>query len=380
MKALVIGGGLAGLTLAGRLSRLGASPHVVERNPVYTDAGYGIGLYRPGSGVFRAFGCYDEFLTRGSEIDAYTIADYRGRRLASVKFSAISEEVRPFVMAPRADLIDLLRGACPDVPITMGTQVVAVRPHIDRVEAVFDNGTSDDFDVVACCDGRNSLGRSWIPQGVKTVDTKWVYWTWWGPGSVFDPDALVEHCAPGWFLGAYPVPGKCMYGLGVPVELAPPADAPTEQVRAYLTATLEPLTRTSPAVAGLVAEVPNFYRWSMRDSRARKWHHGRIVLCGDAAATALPTAGVGASHAIHSAGVLAEELGRVGRADVPAALSRYAARCQRFVEMNVRKARFTARYSFTRTVPTTWLRDRVLERYPTERILDQLTKSVSHAY
>lgn len=380
MKALVIGGGLAGLTLAGQLSRLGVSPRVVERNPVYTDAGYGIGLYRPGSEVFRTLGCYDEFRTRGREIDSYTIADYRGKRLASVQFAAIGEQVRPFVMAPRADLIDLLRGACVDVPITMGTEVVGMRPHIDRVEVTFDDGTIGDFDVVACCDGRNSLGRSWIPQGVKHVDTQWVYWTWWGPDAVFDPNALVEHCAPGWFLGAYPVPGKCMYGLGVPAELAPRADAPTETVREFLTATLEPLRRFNPTVAGLVAEVPNFYRWSMRDSRARAWHHGRIVLCGDAAATALPTAGVGASHAIHSAGVLAEELGRAGRADVPTALARYADRCQRFVEMNVRKARFTARYSFTRTATTTWLRDRVLERYPTDRVLKQLTKSVSHAY
>jgi len=57
-----------------------------------------------------------------------------------------------------------------------------------------------------------------------------------------------------------------------------------------------------------------------------EWYKGRIVLVGDAAHAILPTAGVGASMAMKSAAVLAEELTRTDSQHVELALERYVRR------------------------------------------------------
>jgi len=56
------------------------------------------------------------------------------------------------------------------------------------------------------------------------------------------------------------------------------------------------------------------------------WVDGNLALLGDAAHAMLPYQAQGASQAMEDAAVLAEELGRVTRANIPDALVRYAAR------------------------------------------------------
>ena len=55
-RVLIIGGGIAGLALARMLARSGASPEVIEREPVWRPAG--TGMYLPGNATcaLRALG------------------------------------------------------------------------------------------------------------------------------------------------------------------------------------------------------------------------------------------------------------------------------------------------------------------------------------
>ncbi len=58
-----------------------------------------------------------------------------------------------------------------------------------------------------------------------------------------------------------------------------------------------------------------------RPARPKSWIKGRVVLLGDSACAFLPTAGIGASMAMESAAVLADELSpRRTRRTVPLAL------------------------------------------------------------
>lgn len=65
---------------------------------------------------------------------------------------------------------------------------------------------------------------------------------------------------------------------------------------------------------------------------AMKRARGRTTLVGDAAAAFLPTASVGASMALESAAVLADELSRTDPAYVPNALALYERRRRTRVE------------------------------------------------
>jgi 2-polyprenyl-6-methoxyphenol hydroxylase-like FAD-dependent oxidoreductase len=64
------------------------------------------------------------------------------------------------------------------------------------------------------------------------------------------------------------------------------------------------------------------------DLKLQQWRRGRVVLIGDAGAAILPTAGVGASMAMESAAVLADELSRADSRFLEYSLERFIARCR----------------------------------------------------
>lgn len=99
----------------------------------------------------------------------------------------------------------------------------------------------------------------------------------------------------------YPVKGAIGVFLGFPDTRQPlgPRRFAVE-VRSRLTV----LTPRIDACLTAVEEAEAPFFWPLRDSRARRWSHGRTVLLSDAAAGFLPAAGM----AMESAGVLAEEL------------------------------------------------------------------------
>jgi FAD-dependent urate hydroxylase len=284
--------------------------------------------------------------------------------------------INPFVMIARQDLVRILSRACPDVHLRMGTTVRRIEQDDDGVEVEFQDGSRTVVDLLVATDGRSS-GTTWQQFRPRVVDTGWIYWTWWGPEKLVDATALVDYCGKGWFLGAYPVPGKCMFGVGLPVRRLP-RQSSTEDVRTALAEALRPLVTGIPSLAEAVPAAERFYPWRVDDVTHSAWAKGRIALCGDAAASSIPTAGVGASHAIQSALVLAEELGDAD--EVPAALRRYEARCRRAVNSNLRQSRLVARTMLARGRIRSDTRDFVLRHYPAERVIKQLTDSVCRTF
>jgi len=77
-----------------------------------------------------------------------------------------------------------------------------------------------------------------------------------------------------------------------------------------------------PAAAPLVAEVTSFEQLAFAtyaDVRMYPWHHGRIVVIGDAAHATSPQLGQGANLGLIDAAVLADLVARLGSVRVAAA-------------------------------------------------------------
>jgi len=360
VRVLIIGAGIAGLTLAARLAQQGRPPVVIEKS---TDpgAGYAIGLYPMGSCVLHGLGCYRELLARGLVVNDYEIADHAGRVLKRIDLSVLTGKVGPLVMIERAGLLAILHGACAGVEIRRGAGVTSLAQDRDGVDVTLDDGGVERADLVVGCDGIDSVIRAQVGGPAHRHDTGWALWTWWA-GSTPGPPVFREWWGQGWFFGCYPAPGRMMSGCGGPASqwARPPAD----QVREELPRQLRTLLRRYPPAGQASGEPPAMYRWPMRDARARQWVRGRVALCGDAAAAFLPSAAVGASAAMRSAAALADELSRADAATVPLALELYQKRCRAIVERAQTNSRQLARVMLVGRPALAWGRDQLARLYP----------------
>lgn len=383
MRVLIVGAGVAGLTLAARLAQQDREIVLVER-AAEPQEGYAIGLYPFGSCVLHGIGAHDDFMAAGHPVGTYALADGAGRPLQTMDMKVLTEGIGPMVMLGRAELIDVL-GRAAGVPVHRGTTPTALAQDGEGVEVTFDDGSHDRFDVVVACDGISSDTRARVFGPQPGFDTGWVLWTWWGDADRFDPAVVREHWGRGWFFGAYPAPGRVMCAAGGPAAtfLAPTDHGAAQDgaaVAALLRTRIRPLVDTDPAVATAVDEIDRAYAWPMRDVRSQRWSHDRVVLCGDAAVAFLPTAGVGASNALRAAAALADELSRADASAVPLALELYERRCRSVVERNQTESRRLARLMFVRSKPIGWARDQLARRYKPERVLDQIIASAHQPF
>jgi FAD-dependent urate hydroxylase len=374
VRTLVVGAGVAGLTLAAALCRQGRPPVIIERSAVAGD-GYAIGLYPLGSCVLHGLGAYGGLLERSVVLERYELAAGSGRLLQALDMSVLAAAAGPVLMISRRDLVSLLEDCCGPGDLRRGVSITSLVQHPDGIEVGLDGGTTERFDVVVGCDGMSSATRELVFGPVPGFDAGWVCWTWWADGSRFDPRVAREWLGSGWFFGVYPAPGRVMCAAGGPAN-----EACGNDVRRWLSQRLAGLTGRVPAVAAAVGDLGDAYWWAMCDVRSQQWVQGRVALCGDAAAGFLPTAGIGASNAVRAAAGLADELSRADAATVPLALELYQKRCRRVIERNQADSRRLARVMFVRHPPLAWARDQLARRYPAERALGQIISSVHQPF
>jgi FAD-dependent urate hydroxylase len=97
---------------------------------------------------------------------------------------------------------------------------------------------------------------------------------------------------------------------------------------------------------------------------------------GDAACAFLPTAGVGASIAMESAAVLADELGRTHARGMALALKHYETRRRKRAEGAQTARRRIAALMFVKSTPVAWGRDQLMKLYSIEEFAKEIEKSL----
>ena len=97
MRVLIIGGGIAGLTLAGLLQQRGFKPRIVERIPEYGKVGYIIVLWPSGSRVLKGLGLYRDLVETGLPFSTYNVWDEKGEMLKSYSVDEVSEKYGPMI-------------------------------------------------------------------------------------------------------------------------------------------------------------------------------------------------------------------------------------------------------------------------------------------
>ena len=123
MKAVVVGGGIAGLASAIGLRKQGWDVEVLERAPAFTEVGAGLSLWPNALNALDALGV-GEIVRERSVLDGSTgIRDERGRWLSRTDVAVIRERFGHIALVHRATLLDILRAELPPECLRAGVAV-----------------------------------------------------------------------------------------------------------------------------------------------------------------------------------------------------------------------------------------------------------------
>jgi FAD-dependent urate hydroxylase len=374
MRILIVGAGIGGMTLAALLDRRGARATVIERAPSSSHAGYMLGLYSLGHRVLHGLGLYERFVAESVECKHYTSYDDHGAQISEWSLEPIAGKYGPLLCCTRPQLVELLRGGLGSTDIRFGCSVDAIDASAhDEVKVTFDDGRTEAFDLVVGADGIGSAVRRLVFGEQARFDTGWGGWVWWAPSDTVPDETMVESWGAGRFLGLYPT------GRGVGVFAGAPVDddfASDDGRRARLLAKFAGMgERADGVLEALPADGKEMFFWRLADVRASDWVHNRVVLLGDAAAGFLPTAGIGASMAMESAAVLADELSRTDARFLDHALSLYVKRRKRRVEGIQDDSRKLARLMFVTSSPMAAIRNYASRFMSLEMAMGTITKA-----
>lgn len=339
-RILIVGAGIAGLTLAGLLKKDGFKPAIIERDTkeTFNTSGYMIGLMPLGAQVLNKLNLYSDYTKHSLAISDYGLYSLKGKLLNHFGMDAIISNLGSYQSISRPQLIKLLQTTC-DEP-RFGLTVKSFSDTADGKHVTFSDGTTGAFDLVAIADGIHSSTRqlAFRKEDYAYRQTGWGGWAWF----VDNPPELTHSYREYWgadrFLGLYPVEnnklGIFLGGSMKDLKKKGHAAIASETAKRIKKSDLDFVTLLKP-----LEESADLFWWDFHDCRTKKWVNGNVVLVGDAADGFLPTAGVGASMAMDSAARLADELSRTSPQYLPYALDLY----ERHQQQRVVSAQDTSR-------------------------------------
>lgn len=370
MRVLIVGGGVAGLTLAALLQQRGFSPVLVEQAPGPRGADYVIGMWPSGSRILKGLGVFPRIEDVGAECTRYVVANERGEVLHTYSLAPIAEKYGPLLNVSRTDLISVLNEAVFRGCIRFGTTVRDIVQSSAGVVATFDDGSAEEFDLVVGCDGVRSSVRRLAFGDVPVTYSGLTCWAFSVPSSFVPPREVVEYWGTNRCVAMYPMRERLSVRLVVRSRANVPD--PPESRMERLQMLFAEFRGSVPWLLGEFARAETVYHDDFADIQLGRWHRDRVVLIGDAAHGSPPMNAMGAALAMESAAVLAEELCRTDSKYVTTALERYEARRRTRVNHIQTQSRRLGRVMFSAGRSLAWLRNRGVALSTDEVLLDEL--------
>src|SRR4029079_7284940 len=161
-NVLIVGAGMAGMTLGVALKRAGISCEIAEIRPNLTEPGTGISLQGPALRALQSAGVVEGCIRRGFGYSHFKACDAEGNvtgtvdlpRLLGPDYPATIGVLRQSVHEVLAEELQRLK-----VPIRLATTVRNLTQDDDGVDVVFSNGESGRYDLVVGADGQDSIVR-----------------------------------------------------------------------------------------------------------------------------------------------------------------------------------------------------------------------------
>jgi len=309
MKTVIIGGGIAGLTLAVLLRKKGQQVVVCERNHFTDSHGHAFLMNQEGVSILDELRRGENTTLKKQPVNLFNLKRPDGT-------DKIKIQLQGWFCMKRYDLIEFLSSLLPTENIERGRSFSHfIYEGSKAVAAVFENGEVEYGDVFIGADGSNSKVRETIfgqteftPNEVNEVVGISSYHAISDKSSVcfkkFQSDEK------GLAFGYIPVSAKEVVWF-MQYDVSHP-DCPVDNLPQSIRVFCEKMLASFPTDTKLILEKTDFknsYIWKTRDfDLLPTFHKSNVVLVGDAAHLALPFTSAGTSNAIADANYLAEML------------------------------------------------------------------------
>lgn len=327
MNILIVGGGIAGTALAGLLSRQNHLVTLIDRRPYDGGAGYILGVWPLGSRVLRMLGLYEAFEERSVVLNAFRTAMPNGEILNTFVPERLVSSLGEIRMAKRSSVVDVLALGCEGVTRQAPLSIETLAQDEEGVDVCFTSGETRRFDLVLGCDGVNSEVRRLAFDNVPATETGWYGWGWWLDATDCEADTMTEYWHPGHsFLAVYPAKEIACAFAGLPASALPTSEERSDLNK--VKACFAEMDGKVPSALAALDDNSRMFQDAFRTVVLENWVNGRVALVGDAASAYFPYGGLGlgASIALESAAVLADELSRANPSRVGTSLAFYQQR------------------------------------------------------
>ncbi|MGB0629609.1 MAG: FAD-dependent monooxygenase [Alphaproteobacteria bacterium] len=328
----ICGGGVGGLAAAIALDKMGHDPAVFEQASRFTRIGSDVNLTPNAVHAVDRLGVGD-VLRQTAARPTFRISRIwdTGEETSRLPMSSAAEEKygAPQLTIHRADLLKALEDRVPAERLHLGKKVKGIVNDTDRTAIEFDDGTTEDVDVIVGADGihsavRNALFGKDDPKFTGIVSYRATF-----PrdraGAIPNLDAFTK-----WW-GPNPETQLVVFPL-----------TRGEEIFVFATTPQDGWTEEGWTLPGDVDELRSMYEGFHPEARAlldacsevtksalhvrepmEKWSACRATLLGDAAHPMVPFMAQGACMAIEDAVVLARALDGADLESAPEALRRY---------------------------------------------------------
>ena len=312
-RALVSGAGIAGLTTAYWLARIGWDVDVLERADAFRDGGQNIDIRGAAREVLTEMGLEEQVRRHGTTEEGTSIVDGGGRAVARFPVEDPDGPTAELEIL-RGDLARIILGALPGrATVRFGDRIDDIADHGRQVEVTLRSGTTGRYDALIVAEGVRSRTRDLVfgpavtrrELGVDMAygtiartadDDRW--WRWYSAEGGRQITLRPDNAGTTRATLAFTSRGRNL------------ADLPLDQARTELHRTFHDAGWQAGRVLDGFASSADVYLDHLTQITMPTWSAGRVCVTGDAAWCVTPLGGGGTSLAMVGGYVLAAYLGQ----------------------------------------------------------------------
>jgi 2-polyprenyl-6-methoxyphenol hydroxylase-like FAD-dependent oxidoreductase len=320
MKILIVGGGIASITLAHLLQKKHQIT-IVEKGSTWRTIGYGVGIWKNGLDLLKRLSLDQSFWDSGYPVRQGATLSSKGKIQFQMSFETDEKDKPIAVTFEREILHEAIHKKLENVAVKFNTTIKSITQLNSEAEAEFENGTKEKFDLIVGADGVRSTVRSLI-FGDKLKSYGWNIWGAWVPPNTQPFPGYYIFGGPKESVLSFSYHGK--HAIGLMYKAEPNEKSALPESREILLNKFPLLKEQIGDMVSAISDISVMFHDRLQYVEMKEWYKGNIVLIGDARHSMSPLTGLGTSLALEDAFVLAEEIN--SNTDINTALGNFTSR------------------------------------------------------